>query len=265
MIAEDKRLLDRVVLVTRPGHQAGPFMQLIESHGGQALSFPTIEIQSLAVDQLPSDVLTVFRRAQLIIFTSANAVASAAAILNSEINTLKCSIAAIGRATTKQLEDRGVKVNLQSQSGYDSEALLRHPELQTEQIKNCRILLIKGVGGREKLSNTLSQRGAIVDSLDVYKRLIPQNDVGINRIQLSEQWSELGINAITVTSNESLQNLHSILQSTALPMLLETPLIVPSQRAAALAHELGFRLVYQAISAHDKDMLDALINSGKSQ
>ncbi len=36
------------VLVTRPSHQAENLVNLIESHGGEALRFPTLEIEANA-------------------------------------------------------------------------------------------------------------------------------------------------------------------------------------------------------------------------
>ncbi len=262
MTIQDETLDGRVVLVTRPAHQAGPFIQMIENRGGKALSFPTIEINALEKAELPENAAELLELADLIVFTSANAVACAEQLfqqLKSTIDNLDCQVAAIGRATTKQLDSRGVTVSIQPQTGYDSEALLDHIQLQSEQIKNKRILLIKGAGGRDKLATTLRQRGAKVDALDVYRRQLPQKDLTISRQQLIEKWSELCISGITVTSNESLQNLYQLLQGENFPQLLDTPLIVPSKRAVDLAQELGFRLVCQSISAHDKDMLDALM------
>jgi uroporphyrinogen-III synthase len=46
---------------------------------------------------------------------------------------------------------------------------------------------------------------------------------------------------ITVTSNETLQNLFDMAGAAGQPLLCELPLVVVSQRQSMLARQLGFR------------------------
>jgi len=64
----------------------------------------------------------------------------------------------------------------------------------------------------------LRLRGAKVDYAEVYSRGVQQ---------LSQNWPEMQINAITVTSNESLQNLYDMLDEPGRENMLKTRLIVP--------------------------------------
>lgn len=256
-------LSSRVVLVTRPGHQSQGFIDRVEQLGGQALAFPTLEIQPRLLDQEQLDRLHTINQYDLLIFISANAVKIAKAALESagmDITLPGVDIAAIGRATANAASLAGFQVNIQPVSGYDSESLLEDDYFQPASIRTRRILIVKGEGGREVLYDTLKQRGAEVETLELYRRSIPVMDTGIKRQQLSENWRTLGINSVTVTSNAALQNLYDMLEEPGRDEMLETQLIVPSTRAYELARQLGFRNIQQAITAHDDDMLQALLD-----
>jgi len=72
------------------------------------------------------------------------------------------------------LNKAGYVVDLLAENGANSEALLAMPELA--QVNGQRFLIIRGQGGREELANVLRSRGASVDYLDVYKRVMPSID-----------------------------------------------------------------------------------------
>ena len=78
-----------------------------------------------------------------------------------------------------------------------SEGILSLPSLSdvTEQ----RIVIVKGLGGRETLRDTLSERGAVVSECTVYERITLNNPVS------TQAWQVTDITGITATSNEQLQ------------------------------------------------------------
>ncbi len=248
--------------MTRPEHQSGHFIQLIEHHGGKALAFPSIAIE--AVNNMPdsASILSSLNQYKLLIFTSVNAVNHAVLRFKEQhisIPEITNRVAAIGAATASALEAAGFQVSVKPSAGYNSEALLAEDALQQDKLQQQKVLILKGEGGRDKLYKALQQRGVDVYTIDLYRRAIPLIDSGLKRQQLSQNWHKLGVNCITVTSNEALQNLYDMLADTLQERMLQTPLIVPSLRCAELAEQLEFNTVCIAESALDQHMLEAIV------
>jgi uroporphyrinogen-III synthase len=86
------------------------------------------------------------------------------------------------------------------------------------------------------LHDTLLERGAEVDYVEVYRRARPVAD----RAALAALLQPGYLAGITITSNEILQNLYDMAGAAAQPLLLEVPLLVVSERQAVLARQLGF-------------------------
>ena len=254
-------LAQKVVLVTRPEHQASEFMQQIEAHGGKAISFPTIEIRPVESDTALIDKLTKINSYNMLIFISANAVNYCVKLLQAlkiDSQEIQSKIAVIGKATNAAATSAGFNVSIKPSNGFNSEALLKLTELQHEEVQSKSILIVRGVGGLEQLPDMLTKRGAIVSFAEVYERRVPLNDVQVKRQQLSHNWTELAISDVTVTSNESLQNLYDMLETPARSEMLNAHLIVPSQRCAQLARQLGFKTFSVAKSAGNQHMIEAI-------
>jgi len=254
-------LAQKVVLVTRPEHQASEFMQQIEVHGGKAISFPTIEIRPVESDTALIDKLTKINSYNMLIFISANAVNYCVKLLQAlkiDSQEIQSKIAVIGKATNAAATSAGFNVSIKPSNGFNSEALLKLTELQHEEVQSKSILIVRGVGGLEQLPDMLTKRGAIVSFAEVYERRVPLNDVQVKRQQLSHNWTELAISDVTVTSNESLQNLYDMLETPARSEMLNAHLIVPSQRCAQLARQLGFKTFSVAKSAGNQHMIEAI-------
>lgn len=259
----DSSLADKVVLVTRPQHQQAEFIQLLQSRAATALSFPTIEIQAAPLTKQLTDTLHNLDKYDLIIFVSTNAVRYALnqlKTLSIALDSVTQAIAVIGSATRKTAQESGLKVSYQPESGYNSHALLELPIMQKQQILSKRVLIIRGEGGLEYLADELQERGAIVDYAEVYRRIIPEKDGFITRLQLSKCWQELKVNIITVTSNEALRNLYDMLESPGKEEMLKIDLIVPSIRSYELAKSLGFTAITIAESAVNQQMIESIIN-----
>ena len=249
------------MLVTRPQHQSGEYSRLIEQSGGKALQFPSIEIVPLALDNELTALLSKIKSYDMLIFISANAVRSAVSLLhklNIQPSQILSDIAVIGKATYAAAKSADLDVSIQPANGYNSKALLANEALQNEQIQSKRILIVRGCGGLDELENTLKQRKAEVNIAEVYRRKIPTQDTGLTRESLSLNWDAYSISDITVTSNESLQNLYDMLGEPGKSEMLKVNLIVPSQRCLKLASELGFKSVNVAQSALTQHMLEAL-------
>jgi uroporphyrinogen-III synthase len=247
-------LKGRRILVTRPAHQADYLCRLIEEHGGESVRLPAIEIA--ACEGLPEAcaLLERLEQFQWLVFISANAVNFALRAINGKIDQLHAvKIAAIGRATATALEASGMAVALLPETGFDSEALLAMPELQS--VDGQRFLIVRGCGGREELAHTLRGRRAYVDYLDVYRRLIPAVDCSSVREMLNQNRLDM----ITATSGETLQNLLVMLGDACLERVTALPLVVVSERIARIAADKGFKQVVVADGPTDLSILETVI------
>lgn len=240
------------ILITRPQHQATHLNQLLTQAGAETLLLPVLEIEPLPVSFAASE----FDDYQWIIFTSTNAVTYGLPLILPLSPQL--AIASIGKKTEFALQQYLPHHTLTTAPPpYHSESFLTLPQFQ--QVRNSKIALFKGEGGRELLAETLRQRGAWVKTVAVYRR--------IQSIQEVTWLADVGkIDMITVTSNESLQHLFNMLANfTWLP---HTPLILISQRMADPARRLGsIAPLWIATEASDEGLLQAAcdyaLNRGK--
>ncbi len=242
------------VLVTRPAHQAETLCQVIERHGGIPVRFPTIEIVGLENQISATNLTEKLSKFRWLIFTSANAVNFALKANDGKIREFsETGIAAIGKATAKALESVGMKVGLLPDIGFDSEALLAMPQMQY--VKGQSILIIRGQGGREELASGLRNRGATVEYLDVYKRIMPQQETS----QVSRLLENNELAAVVVTSGEALVNLITMLGINFQYRLKAVQLVVISDRIRRLAENIGFLRIAVTENPSDQAIFNTMI------
>ncbi len=235
------------VLVTRPVHQAHNLARLIESRGWQAVRFPVLEIVPMPCSTGGFEKLERLQYFDCLIFVSANAVNFALQANNGKIAPFKqCKIASVGKATARTLESAGLVVDWVPNTGFDSEALLAMPYFQN--VEGRAFLIVRGEGGREKLADTLRERGATVEYWEVYQRIRPQSDVQpvVDLLKRRE------LSLITVSSGEALLNLVEMLGSYAKSELMSVPLVVISERMKYLAEDIGFKRIALASGPDDE-------------
>lgn len=220
-------LTDATILITRPAAQAESLCAQIERFGGRAVRFPTIAIEPLEAPAVgPCD---------LVVFVSVNAVEHGKHLLAGAGSP---RIAAIGKATAAALKSANIPVDCVPESGFTSEALLAHPELKLE--PGMRALIVRGSGGRELLQQTFADRGLIVDTREVYRRVCPSVDARALEA-LETEWSEGGIHVVTLTSVTNLDHLTRMLTDRGRALLATTPVLVVSERIRQAAIAAGLR------------------------
>ncbi|MDD5577798.1 MAG: uroporphyrinogen-III synthase [Methylobacter sp.] len=253
----NKVLNDAHILVTRPAHQADNLCRLIEEHGGIPIRFPTLNIVEPDGCFTIRQTLSALDSFQCVCFMSANAVDFALKANSGKIVRSKTvRFAAIGQATAQALKRAGLLVDLLPEDGYNSEGLLAMPQLQ--HVKGQKILIIRGEGGRDELANTLRSRGAQVEYLDVYKRVIPDIDVAPVLNLLAEN----KLDVITITSVEALQNLLTMLGKEKHKLLFAVPLVVISERIRNMAADMGFERINVTDSPSDTAIVETVILIG---
>ena len=222
----DTPLAGTGVLVTRPQRQADGLVQAIESLGGTAIRFPVIEARPVA----QADVIAMAETLQIpdiVILVSANAVRFGLRYAGD------AAIAAVGPATARSVEKSGRQVDIRSPDGFNSEQLLATPELQDVAGKVVRI--IRGNGGRELLATALRERGAVVEYLEVYRRVLPDYDEP-EVAAINARWRKGDVDVVTIMSVETLRNLVELLPPEGLEYLGKTRLVTPASRVIKAAN-----------------------------
>jgi uroporphyrinogen-III synthase len=225
-------LQDRTILVTRPAHQAGVIVQLIEQAGGRCVLFPAIAIEPPADPRTPALLLHEAATYHAVIFVSANAVEQAFALAPGLTTNLPRAFA-VGNATAQALRKHGIADVIVPEDGADSEALLRLPELTD--VRERSVLIVRGEGGRTTLAQTLQERGAHVRQAECYRRARAAGDPSA----LLSQWRAGKVDAVVAMSAETLSNLCDIIGQDGRALLQTTQVFVPHRRIAESAAHLG--------------------------
>jgi uroporphyrinogen-III synthase len=145
---------------------------------------------------------------------------------------------ALGGGTARALRRSGISA--EAPSDGTSEGVLALPALAASH--GLRVLLLCGEGGRTLLAQTLVARGAHVSRLECYRRRPPARSplraAGVAPVEVA---------AIVVSSGEGGDNLarcwHEAGGSRAVPM------VVPSERVAAMLRQRGFTRILVAKGA----------------
>ena len=225
------------MLVTRPRDQAEHLARLIEVEGGEAIRFPVIEI---AEPQDTRALLAIVDRLDefgMAVFISPNAVNRAMNLILARRGGLPpgLRVACVGRGSARELTHFGIEHPIVPTGRFDSEALLELPALR--EVAGIRIVIFRGEGGRELFGDTLTARGAGVEYAECYRRTRPTVDT----TPLLRRWARGEVDIVTVTSVDGLHNLYDMLGKAGQSWLVRTPIVVVSDRMAAVCHELGFK------------------------
>ncbi|CAK0757840.1 Uroporphyrinogen-III synthase [Gammaproteobacteria bacterium] len=243
------------VLVTRPAHQAATLCRLLEEQGALPLPFPVLEItdpeDTAALRAMP------LREYHLAVFVSPNAVNRAKDWIEAAGGLPPgMTIAAVGQGTARELARLGWPTDLVPEGRFDSEALLALPRLA--EMKGQRVIIFRGVGGRELLADELTRRSAIVAYAEVYRRTKPATDP----TELLRRLAQQAMHIAVITSNEGLRNLHDLIGPVGREWLRDARLVMFSDRTAELARALGLRgTIHLTKQATDAAVVEALIHA----
>jgi uroporphyrin-3 C-methyltransferase len=155
----------------------------------------------------------------------------------------------VGSGTRRALEAQGFSDVVAPPEGGDSEALLALQELQD--VAGKQVLIVRGEGGRELLTDTLTARGATVEHFECYRRVLPRTDTA----PVLSAWDRGEVDAVTVSSSEALDNLVELLGTAR---LASKPLFVNHPRVAERARKAGMTEVIVA-GGGDDETAEALV------
>ena len=223
------------VLVTRAPHQAGPLCELIEQANGIAVRFPVTticEVENQA--QLGSAVAHV-PQADKVIFVSPNAVEFGLKALKTHAIRIDppTEILAIGPGTANRLREQGLPVSGIPLDQFNSEGLLKLPQLV--QVQGQKVVIFRGEGGRERLHDRLVALGARVDYVECYQRSLPEQ-IDTRAITM---WRNGEIDVVTLTSNTAADHLLQLLSSSDHDLFEKAVIATVSTRVEQYCRQLG--------------------------
>jgi uroporphyrinogen-III synthase len=214
------------VLVGRARHQAGSLSRELRKNGAKVIEVPFIEIRKPRSFRQLDSALRNLESYDWLILTSVNGVeamwerlaklglsleldreehASRAARRNQQAKRLR--IAAIGPATKKAIEQRGVSVSIVPEQ-YVAESVVRSLRAK---VKGKRVLLVRAKIARDVIPQELRRAGAHVDVVEAYETVVPKSSR--NRLQRVMKDPRLRPHVVTFTSSSTVRNFVNLLST----------------------------------------------------
>ena len=231
------------IAITRPIDQAKKLSALIEQSGGTPIFFPLIEIMPLKDYSQFETVISEIGHYDWAIFISSNAVQNGMPRVLKHGMPANLKFAAIGPVTAAELNTFGIKQVLTPIERFDSDALLALPEMHAMQGK--KVVLFRGIGGRDVLADTLKLRGAQVTFAECYQRTNPQTNCDL----LAKLYHEKKLHAIVVTSSEAMRYLIDLAGDSN--WLNQVTLFVNHARVAELPISLNLNIYIASLPGDD--------------
>jgi uroporphyrinogen-III synthase len=225
------------VLVGRAKHQAGALSAELCQRGAEVLEIPFIEIRKPKSFKPLDAALKSLNTYDWLILTSANGVEAMwdrmkktreghdfsfkpalseqsepkGAVKGSKSKSALAAegaqlrIAAIGPATKKAIEQRGMKVDIVPKE-YVAESVVK--SLRSK-VKGKRVLLVRAKVARDVIPNELRKAGAHVDVVEAYETVVPQSSRA--RLRAALKNPKRRPHVVTFTSSSTVKNFAELL------------------------------------------------------
>ncbi|ATP42716.1 uroporphyrinogen-III synthase [Pseudomonas putida] len=245
------------LLLTRPEEGCAALAQSLAAAGVASNCLPLLAIEAVRLGDVTRQRLAGLEHYQAVIVVSK----PAARLLLEQLAHAGLQPPAtgwftVGEATAAVLQSAGLQVTFPTQ-GDDSEALLALPALREAiALPTPRVLIVRGVGGRELLAERLAEQGASVDYLELYRRCLPEYPAGtlMRRIEAER------LNGLVVSSGQGFEHLQQM-AGADWPQVARLPLFVPSPRVAEQARAAGAQQVVDCRGASATALLAAVQRS----
>jgi len=197
------------VLVGRARHQAGALSGELRKLGAAVVEIPFIEIRKPRSFKPLDIALKNLSRYDWLILTSVNGVEAMWERMTSLRLTAEAlghlRVAAIGPATKKAIEQRGVKVDVVPRE-YVAESVVRSLK---NKVKGKRVLLVRAKVARDVIPRELRKAGARVDVVEAYETVVPQSSRVKLRAVLKNPRKRPHV--VTFTSSSTVKNFVQLL------------------------------------------------------
>lgn len=244
----DGQLSGRRLLLARPVRADDPLPGLVQRAGAELLELPVLRIESAENQQAIKDCILDFDNIDIALFVSARAARNTLDWLDQYWPMLPQGVTylAVGESTAAVLSAFGCEVQWPAVQ-QNSEGLLALPALQ--QVRDKRITIFRGQGGRELLAETLRERGARVSYCELYCRVEDTFNISLLREQVADA------DGLFAHSGEILQAIGPVNDW----QVEHLAVVVPSLRVLSIARELGYKHIRCAENASAEAMCAAFI------
>jgi uroporphyrinogen-III synthase len=213
--AQSQPLKGYRILVGRARHQASALSDELRRLGAEVLEIPFIDIRKPQSFEPLDTALKNIAAYHWLILTSVNGVSA----LWDRIGELSLSdhglrnlqIAAIGPATKKAIEKRGLTVRVVPKE-YVAESVV---DSLRNRVEGKRVLLVRAKVARDVIPRELRQLGAQVDVAEAYETVIPESSRMLLRSAM--QNSTRRPDVITFTSSSTVRNFIRLLGKMEVP------------------------------------------------
>ncbi|MDE0785178.1 MAG: uroporphyrinogen-III synthase [Porticoccaceae bacterium] len=245
------RLSGKRLLVIRSRRDHDEFLQLVSEAHAKVVHIPVIDIEPTIESSKVTEQILSFDEFDIAIFVSVHAGQIAMQRLDEYWPMLptKIDYFAIGRQTASFMKSYVHKVQCPGTKA-SSEGLLEMSALQD--IKNKSVVIFRGGTGRELLGQELNARGARVEYCDIYRRVRNNEKLQLAYQQLAETDFLIAHSGELLEAMGPLKNLEHFVKGNLFSVL------VPSQRVAEIAYNLGYGSVLVAENALPELMVKAL-------
>lgn len=244
------------VLVTRPEPNGETLCHLLNQQGFATLYAPLFSIDKGSdLNRLPQQLQNL-QSGDYVFAVSKNAIRYADQVLRNVGLHWRNDLHyfTVGRRSAEYLTAVTESAVNYPYPDENSEGLLTLPQMQ--ELSGKQILILRGNGGRELFRQQASARGAKVEVLECYQRIVKEYD----NIQQISVWKRAGINTIVVTSNEILRYLVEFVAKNDHNWLTHCHLITVSPRITQLAKTYGWQKITQTSRADNASILETLLS-----
>ncbi|SLM49743.1 Porphyrin biosynthesis protein HemD [Nitrospira japonica] len=236
---ERRPLFGKRIAVTRPESQAGEFTQVLSTYGAEPVVVPTIQIVPPDSWKTLDEAIRRLGDYRWLILTSVNGVAPFMNRLRAAGKDARAlshlRVCAIGPRTARELEVHGIVPDL-IPAQYQAEGLL--DALGKEAIRGTRVLIPRAEAAREILPERLTEMGARVDVIPVYRTVAPTAALD----WFKEEIESGRIHMVTFTSSSTVRNFVDLMGGAAAAKRLMEPVPIGciGPITADTAAEYGF-------------------------
>lgn len=253
------------LLVTRPAAQGDAWVNALRALGVDAQPLPLIGIEPVAEAGAAAAVQAAWGGlgdCAFVMFVSANAVTHFFAAAAGQTWPAGVRAGSTGPGTTAALRAAGVPQPMIDEPAPDA------PQFDTEALwsriggrpwRGCRVLIVRGEGGRDWLAQTLREAGASVDFVAAYRRVAPAwSDA--EHARLAEARARPAMHAWLFSSSEAVRHLAGLAPAGA---WATSRALATHPRIAQTARDAGFGQVL-AVAATPEAVAQALAGGSKT-
>jgi uroporphyrinogen III methyltransferase/synthase len=205
---ENKKLLGKNILVTRPRAQATSFVEMIEAEAGSGVLAPTIKIKAAQNDEPLQEAVKNLQEYTHLIFTSVNGVKYFMQALDQQQLDLRAlaeiKVVTIGSKTAAELKTNGIRADYMPED-YSTAGILNYlKNLQSEgeiDLSQASFLLPRADIAPQLLEEELKKLGAEVNNIEAYRTEAVNLEAEVMELIQNEE-----LDLLTFTSSSTVEN-----------------------------------------------------------